>query len=57
MKIRLFLKQLFCRHKYELVNKDEVFPNPPAGGGISFTRPHICSKCKKETLLNSGWIF
>lgn len=52
-----FISQLFCRHRWELVDKDEVFPEPPPGGAIAFSRPHVCTKCEKTTILGSGWIF
>jgi len=54
--IKTFFKQLFCKHDYRLDNPDEVFPEPPKNGWISFTRGHTCSKCSKKTILGSGII-
>ena len=51
-----FIKQLFCKHDYKLDNPDEVFPAPPEGGYISFSRPHTCEKCDHKTILGSGLI-
>ncbi len=52
--ILIFIKQLFCIHKYERVSKDEG--SIPQGGILIQTRAHICTHCEKETSISSGLI-
>jgi len=52
-----FLIELFCRHSYELVDKDEILPTPAKGERIFFERNYVCTKCGKHQLLGSGWIY
>jgi len=51
-----FLVQLFCKHKYKLVDETEVFPDPEPGEIIIFSRSHVCKRCEKGTILGSGLI-
>jgi hypothetical protein len=53
--VQVFIRQLFCKHDYDLVDKTEIFPVPKERESLLFIRPHVCTKCDKQTSLGSGW--
>ena len=61
MKLKQFLKQLFCIHKYRIPKehddqeeRNKLIGELEEGESIAFSRLHRCLKCKKETMIGSG---